>query len=114
MILLFQVICTPSCLRQEDKVFTLDFTYLFLERGREGERERNINVWLPNMHPQLETWPGTQACALIGIRTSNPLVHKPTLSPLSHTNQGRFVLYFYVSGYILLACLFRRLGSTYR
>ena len=28
------------------------FTYLFLEReeGREKERERNINVWLPLMH----------------------------------------------------------------
>ena len=24
-----------------------DFTYLFLEQGREGERERNINVRLP-------------------------------------------------------------------
>ena len=23
-----------------------DFVYLFLEKGREGERERNINAWL--------------------------------------------------------------------
>ena len=33
--------------------FNSDFTYLFLERGegREEERERNINVWLPLTHP---------------------------------------------------------------
>ena len=34
--------------------FLKDFIYLFLERveGREKERERNINVWLPLVHPQ--------------------------------------------------------------
>ena len=32
--------------------FLKDFIYLFLEReeGREKERERNINMWLPLMH----------------------------------------------------------------
>ena len=29
-----------------------------------GERERNINVWLPLASPLLGTWPATQACAL--------------------------------------------------
>ena len=40
---------------------------LFLERGggREKERERNINVWLPLRHPLLGTGPSTQAWALI-------------------------------------------------
>ena len=39
--------------------------YLFiLERGREGGRERNINVWLPLMLPLLGTWPATHARAL--------------------------------------------------
>ena len=48
--------------------------YLFLERGgvREKDRERNINVWLPLVHPQLGTWPTTQACALTGNGTSDP------------------------------------------
>ena len=56
-----------------------DFIYLFLERGqgREKERERNINVWLLPMWPLLGTWPTTQACALTGNRTGNPLVHSP-------------------------------------
>ena len=63
---------------------------LFLDRGegREGERERNINVRYPLMCPLLGAWPITQACALTGNRTSNPLVRRPELKPLSHTSQG--------------------------
>ena len=41
--------------------------YLFLEgEGREKQRERNINVWLPLERPLLGTWPATQACAQTG------------------------------------------------
>ena len=42
-------------------IFFLRF-YLFLERGegRETERERNIDVWLPLTCPQLGIWPTTQ------------------------------------------------------
>ena len=33
--------------------FLKDFIYLFIEKGgREGERKRNTNVWLPFTHPQ--------------------------------------------------------------
>ena len=66
------------------------FIYLFLERGegREKERERNISVWLPLTRPPMGTWPATQACALTGNRTRDSLVHRPALSPLSHTIQG--------------------------
>ena len=48
-------------------VFLKDFLYLFLERGkgREKERERNIS-WLPLICPQLGTWRTTQAHALTG------------------------------------------------
>ena len=35
--------------------------------GKEGEREGNISVWLPHVHPLLGTWPTTQACTLTGI-----------------------------------------------
>ena len=39
--------------------------FIFRERGREeGERDRNINVWLPLACPLLGIWPATQACAL--------------------------------------------------
>ena len=66
------------------------FIYLFLERGerRKKERERNISVWLPLTCPPPGTWPTTQAWALIGNRTGDPLVRRLVLSPLSHTSQG--------------------------
>ena len=71
--------------------FFKDFIYLFLQRGEgKGRRkkERNINVWLPLAHPMLGTWPATQACALTGDQTRDPLVHSPELNPLSHSSQG--------------------------
>ena len=70
--------------------FFKDFIYLFLDRGkgRENKRERNINVWLPFTQPILGTWPATQACVVTGNRTSNPLVLRPALNPLSHPSQG--------------------------
>ena len=68
--------------------FLLRF-YLFILRGREGDREgENMSVWFPLALPPLGTWPVTQACTLTGNWTSNPLVHRLALNPLSHTNQG--------------------------
>ena len=63
---------------------------LFLERreGKEKERERNINVWLPLAHPLLGTWPTTHACALTGNQTCDPLLPRLALYPLSYTSQG--------------------------
>ena len=48
--------------------------YLFFDRGegREKEREKNINVWLPLAHPLLGTGPTTQACALTSNQTGDP------------------------------------------
>ena len=71
-------------------LFFKDFTYLFLERGerREKQRKRNIHVWWPLMLPLLGTWPATQACALTGNQTDDPLVHRPELNPLSHTTRA--------------------------
>ena len=87
---------------------------LFLDRGegREKERERNINVWLPLTCHLLGTWPATQACALTGNGTSHPLVHRPALYAVSHTSQGCrciFKVYansvlYYITYNILLAC----------
>ena len=46
--------------------FFLSFIYLFLDsgEGRQKERERNSNVWLPLTCPLLGSWPAAQACAL--------------------------------------------------
>ena len=54
--------------------------YLFILREGMGEREGNINVWLPLMHPLLGTWPTTQACALAGNWTADPSIHRPSLN----------------------------------
>ena len=70
--------------------FLIFYFLIYLERGegKEKERERNINVWLPLTCPLLGTWPTTQACALTGNRTGDPLVHGLVFNPLSHTSQG--------------------------
>ena len=74
-----------SITTKPNQYFVKDFIYLFLDRGegREKERERSINVWLPLVRPLLGIWPATQAWALTGNRTSDPLVHKPVINPLS-------------------------------
>ena len=77
--------------------FKKDFICLFLEREeeREKERKRNINVFLPLACPLLGTWPATQACALTENQTSNPLVHRLALNPLSYTSQGLLFFFFF-------------------
>ena len=48
-------------------------------------------MWLPLTRPPLGTWPATQACALTGNQTSDLLVLRPVLNPLSHTSQGTII-----------------------
>ena len=90
------------------------FVCLFLEsgKGREKESKRNINVWLPLMCCPLGTWPATQACALTGNRTSDPLFCRPVLSPLSYSSQGP-VLNFYEWDHIVLFCGFELMVNLY-
>ena len=61
--------------------------FIFRERGREGERERNTER-LPPAHPQPGTWPTTQAYTLTRNRTCDLSVGGTMPSPLSHTTQG--------------------------
>ena len=79
---------TKSCIYL--KPFFKDFIlFIFRERGRKGEREgeKHQCVVAPHTLP-LQTWPPTQACALTGNGTSDPLVCRPALNPLSHTSRS--------------------------
>ena len=56
-------------------------------------------MWLPLAHALLGTWPATQECALSGNPTSDTLVLRPALNPLSHTSQvffWNFDLFFHL------------------
>ena len=68
-------------------------------------RERNINVWLPLTRPLLGTWPTTQSCALTGNWTSDPLVCRPALNPLSYTSRAGKNLLVHVYFCLLLTLL---------
>ena len=73
-------------------LFFLIFIYLFLEKGEgreKGEGEKHQCV-VASRTPLLGTWPTTQACALTRNQTSDPLVCRPALNPLSRTSQGQF------------------------
>ena len=72
-------------------LFFEDFNDLFLERGegKEKERERNINVWLPLVHPLLGAWPATQACA----PTGNPFGSQAGTQSTEPQQQGHVVVF---------------------
>ena len=53
--------------------------------------ERNINVWLSLPCPLMGTWPVSQASALTGNQTHDPLVPRPALNSLSYTTQNHIV-----------------------
>ena len=71
--------------------FFIIIIFYFQTRGREGEREgEKHQCVVASCTPPTggATWPATQACALIGNQTGDPLVHRPVLNPLSHASQG--------------------------
>ena len=55
--------CTKLFTFLELSIF-LKILFIFREKGKEGERDRNINVWLHLTRPLLGTWPRTQANAV--------------------------------------------------
>ena len=57
--------------KSHESFFKKKILFIYV-RGREHEREGNINVWLPLTRPQLATKPTTQACALTG---NHPATH---------------------------------------
>ena len=74
-----------------------------MEEDRKGEKHQ---WWSSLMHTKLGTSPATQACALTGNQTSDPLVRRLVLNPLRHITQGPILYLFnYLSvrthGYLL-------------
>ena len=86
--------------------------YLFL-RGRERERERNISVWFPLVHPLLGTWPATQAWAQnwelnrqpfdLQASTQSTKLHQPGLNR-NLTCMGYHNFYGFASLTVVLWC----------
>ena len=76
--------------------FKILFIYFFFKRERKGRKKRERETLmceryidrLPITHPHLGTWAETQARALTGSQTSDLLVCRLELNPLSHTSQG--------------------------
>ena len=79
------------------------YLFIFRERRREGRKrgrdasmcERYIHQSgaLPLACPLPGTWPTIQACVLTGSQTGDLPVCRPALNPLSHTSQGKFVIF---------------------
>ena len=69
--------------------FKILFIYFRQECKEERNREKHQYVAASRAPPTGDlTWPATQACALTGKGTGDPLVLRPALNPLSHTSQG--------------------------
>ena len=68
------------------------YVFIFRERGgRETEGEKHL--WLPLVDPQVGTWPTAQTYTVTRSQTSNLMICKLTLSPLSHTSQSNSILF---------------------
>ena len=90
---------TPKVHETKEKIDMLDYInieifknmlFIFRERGRDGERGRDtLMCGCPSSTPQLGTWHPTQACALTGNQTSDPLVCRLALKPLGYTSQDK-------------------------
>ena len=74
--------------------YFLFLKFIFRGEGREKGTERNIHEWLPILQPLPGTWPMTQACATTENWTSDPLLCRPTLNPLSYISQDHVFLLF--------------------
>ena len=81
-----------------------------MEEGRKRGRETSMCGCLSHT-PTAGTCPPTQACALTENWTSNPLVHSPALSPLSHTSQGYVI---WLLSYSVLSISFHHIKIIFK
>ena len=64
-----------------------NFIYLFLEKGRDRKRERNINLWLPLLHHLLVAGPQPRHVHWLGIKPVTLCMQASTQST-RHASQG--------------------------
>ena len=102
IILLLNFVFLTICL--SIYLFIIYHLSIFRQRGREGEIEGEKYQWLPLACPLVGTWSATQACALTGNGTSDPLVHRPALSSLSHTSHSCLLNFKYLKCYVFTGC----------
>ena len=58
------------------------------------EKDRDRNNQLPLSHPQMETWPATQARVLTGNGTGDLSVHGPALNTVRRSSQGQINIFY--------------------
>ena len=85
----WQEACSRTATINTNIYFKIFYLFTFRETWREGEREGEKHQYVVASHPPpTGAWPETQICALTGNGTSDLLVHRLALNPLSHTSQG--------------------------
>ena len=74
--------------------FFFKILLIFRERAREGKREGEKHQRVvASCSPPSEHLAGTHTRAQTQNRTGGPLVRRPPLNPLSHTSQGRCLIF---------------------
>ena len=67
--------------------FFFKISFICFQRGEGRGKEKHCSIAASQAPPY---WgPATQACALTGSQTSDPLVRRQAFSPLRHTSQGQ-------------------------
>ena len=97
----------PSTLLYRKLFINKKVLFTLRESKREGERQRNINVWeihqsIGCLAPLTGTWPTTQARALTGNRTLWPFCSQAGLNPLNHTSQCQKAFAWFHSWFLRL------------
>ena len=79
----------PSVMRVGRNLFFFEGLFIFRQRGREGEREGEKHQCVVALCPAPGNLAGNPGLCPDWESTSDSLVLRPALSPLSHTSQSR-------------------------
>ena len=90
--------------------FFLDYLFIYFQREGKGVRKRGRKMCqryiyrLPLACPQLGTWPATPGMCLDWESTSDVLIHRWALNPLSHSSQGCVSVFRHLSQLLQIPC----------